>query len=257
MHSCITFRHVCVVASILPPLALVICVLWCLATSSCIATHCTDSNLLPSLSAAVGEDEPQKTIWRFSIFSSSAWRMLILVNSCMNFWTFFNSLSNGDYLHFAALLCLSSFVEIFALNMLTVWSSSDNFTQHRNYFCIFIMFSVIYMAADVYSTQLIVRDLHSVFLRNILKMKIRIFAVYLSCLLVIMLSYYIHITSCPPYVYTVFAVFEYVAIFSNVAYHYTAALIYEDISIGKMIGYFSTGRTIPFVDVKSGLPMYK
>ncbi|CAH8856773.1 unnamed protein product [Trichobilharzia szidati] len=257
MVRCLTFRHACIFASLLPPLALIICVILCISTHSCIATHCTESNILPSLSAAVGDDEPQKTIWCISIFSSSAWRFVILVNSCINFWTFFNIIGDGKYLWHAALLCFSSSVEIFALNMLTLWSSSTNFIQHRNSFCIFVLFSVIYMTTDVYLSHLVMQLLKNSLLGDILKTKTRVFVIYITCLLVIMSSYYVHITYCPPYAYTVFAAFEYVAIFANVAYHYTAARIYEDMPISEMINYFSTGRTVPLINMKPSLPLYK
>ncbi|KAH9583058.1 Post-GPI attachment to proteins factor 2 [Schistosoma haematobium] len=126
-----TFRHVCIAASSLPAGALVICVLLCLATNSCVQTHCTDANFLPSLSAAVGSNEPQKTIWIISILISSAWRLLILLNSYINSRKF-NSFSGG-HLSLSNLPYLSSFIEIFSLNMLSIVSSSDNYSERQLY----------------------------------------------------------------------------------------------------------------------------
>ncbi|CAH8576791.1 unnamed protein product [Schistosoma curassoni] len=248
-----TFRHVCIAASSLPAGALVICVLLCLATNSCVQTHCTDANFLPSLSAAVGSNEPQKTIWIISILISSAWRLLILLNSYINSRKF-NSFSGG-HLSLSNLPYLSSFIEIFSLNMLSIVSSSDNYIQHRNYFCAFALFSVVYMITDVYVLQLKLKTTENAFLSNILRKKIYLMAFYLICLLIDGLCYWIHMTFCPPYAYTIFSAVEYAAIFANIFYHYTTSSTFEDISVRKMIIYFSTGRTIPFVNMKSELPL--
>ncbi|CAH8574092.1 unnamed protein product [Schistosoma guineensis] len=248
-----TFRHVCIAASSLPAGALVICVLLCLATNSCVQTHCTDANFLPSLSAAVGSNEPQKTIWIISILISSAWRLLILLNSYINSRKF-NSFSGG-HLSLSNLPYLSSFIEIFSLNMLSIVSSSDNYIQHRNYFCAFALFSVVYMITDVYVLQLRLKTTENAFLSTILGKKIYLMTFYLICLLILVLCYWIHMTFCPPYAYTIFSAVEYAAIFANIFYHYTTSSTFEDISVRKMITYFSTGRTIPFVNMKSELPL--
>ncbi|KAK4470510.1 hypothetical protein MN116_006057 [Schistosoma mekongi] len=255
MAFTLTFRQVCFAASLLPSIALVICVLWCLFTKSCIKTHCTDTNILPSLSAAVGDDEPQKTIWTSSIFISSALRLLFLLNYYINLLNLLSSLTRRESPCLCNSLCLSSFIEIISLNMLTITTSSDNYIRHRNYFCIFVLFSVIYMIIDIYISQLINKLVQYSPLSKMLKKKIYIMAIYVTCLLIIMLCHYIHVSFCPPYTYTVFAAFEYVAIISNVTYHYTTSQIYEDISVKKIISYFGSGRTIPFVDMKSELPL--
>ncbi|XP_018652024.1 putative fgf receptor activating protein [Schistosoma mansoni] len=249
-----TFRHVCIAASSLPAGALIICVLLCLATKSCVKTHCTDTNFLPSLSAAVGSNEPQRTIWIISILISSAWRLLILCNSYINSCKSFSSYSGG-HLSVSNLPYLSSFIEIFSLNMLSIVSSSDNYIQHRNYFCAFALFSVVYMTTDVYVLQLRLKTIESSFLSNILRKKIRLMTFYLVCLLVLILCFWIHMTFCPPYAYTVFSAVEYAAIFANIIYHYTTSNTFEDISMRKMITYFCTGRTIPFVNMKSEQPL--
>nr|CAX69614.1 hypothetical protein [Schistosoma japonicum] len=139
--------------------------------------------------------------------------------------------------------------------MLSIVSSSDDYIRHRNYFGIFVLSSVVYMIIDVYISQLINKLCQYSPWSKILKKKIYVMATYVTCLLIIMLCHYIHMRFCPPYTYTVFAVFEYVAIISNVTYHYTTSQIYEDISIKKIISYFSSGRTIPFVDMKLELPL--
>nr|AAW25600.1 SJCHGC03563 protein [Schistosoma japonicum] len=251
----LTFRHICLATSSLPLIALLICVLLCLFTNSCIKTHCTDTNILPSLSAAVGDDQPQKTIWTLSVLISSAWRLLILPNHYINLLNLFSSFTRQGRLYLCNSLCLSNFIEIVSLNMLSIVSSSDDYIRHRNYFGIFVLSSVVYMIIDVYISQLINKLCQYSPWSKILKKKIYVMATYVTCLLIIMLCHYIHMRFCPPYTYTVFAVFEYVAIISNVTYHYTTSQIYEDISIKKIISYFSSGRTIPFVDMKLELPL--
>uniref|UniRef100_A0A5K4EPN8 Putative fgf receptor activating protein n=1 Tax=Schistosoma mansoni TaxID=6183 RepID=A0A5K4EPN8_SCHMA len=187
-------------------------------------------------------------MWIISILITSAGRLLILFNSYINSRNLFNSLSGKGHICISNLSYLSSFIEIFSLNMLSIVSSSDNYIQHRNYFCAFALFSVVYMITDVYVLQLRLKTIENAFLSNILRKKIRLMTFYLVCLLVLILCFWIHMTFCPPYV-------EYAAIFANIIYHYTTSNTFEDISMRKMITYFCTGRTIPFVNMKSEQPL--
>ncbi|CAI2730417.1 unnamed protein product [Schistosoma spindalis] len=190
-----------------------------------------------------------------SVLISSTWRLLILLNSYINSCKFLNSFSGGDHKCIPNLVYLSSVIEIFSLNMLSIVSASDNYIQHRNYFCAFALFSVVYMITDVYVLQLKLKTTENTFLSNILRKKICLMAFYLICLLILILCYWIHMTFCPPYAYTMFSAVEYAAIFANIFYHYTTSNTFEDISVRKMITYFSTGRTIPFVNMRSELPL--
>ncbi|CAH8574118.1 unnamed protein product [Schistosoma guineensis] len=111
------------------------------------------------------------------------------------------------------------------------------------------------MITDVYVLQLRLKTTENAFLSTILGKKIYLMTFYLICLLILVLCYWIHMTFCPPYAYTMFSAVEYAAIFANIFYHYTTFSTFEDISVRKMITYFSTGRTIPFVNMKSELPL--
>ncbi|CAH8563386.1 unnamed protein product [Schistosoma intercalatum] len=255
MSFYVTFRHISVVVALLPVISLIICVLRCVTTNPCSWLDCTDTNYLPSLSAATAGNGPHRVIWILSILVSSIGRLILLSNSYINSRKFSDPFSGGDHMCISNLLYLSSFIEIFSLNMLSIVSSSDNYIQHRNYFCAFALFSVVYMITDVYVLQLKLKTTENAFLSTILRKKIYLMAFYLICLLIDGLCYWIHLTFCPPYVFTVFSALEYAAIFANIFYHYTTSSTFEDISVRKMIIYFSTGRTIPFVNMKSELPL--
>ncbi|CAH8592456.1 unnamed protein product [Schistosoma rodhaini] len=255
MDFCVTFRHICVVVSSLPAVSLIICILRCMTTNPCSRIDCTDTNFLPSVSATLSGNGSHRVMWIISILITSAYRLLILLNSYINSRNLFNSLSGKGHIYISYLPYLSNFIEIFSLNMLSIVSSSDNYIQHRRYVCAFAFFSVVYMITDVYVLQLRLKTTENAFLSNILRKKICLMIFYLICLLVLILCFWIHMTFCPPYAHTVFSAVEYAAIFANIIYHYTTSNIFEDISMKKMITYFCTGRTIPFVNMKSEQPL--
>ncbi|XP_018648790.1 putative fgf receptor activating protein [Schistosoma mansoni] len=243
MDFCLTFRHVCVVVSSLPAISLIICILRCMTTNPCSRIDCTNTNFLPSVSASISGNGPHRVMWIISILITSAGRLLILFNSYINSRNLFNSLSGKGHICISNLSYLSSFIEIFSLNMLSIVSSSDNYIQHRNYFCAFALFSVVYMITDVYVLQLRLKTIENAFLKE--RYKVISITVRLQLIFPLLLRR----------AHTVLSAVEYAAIFANIIYHYTTSNTFEDISMRKMITYFCTGRTIPFVNMKSEQPL--
>ncbi|MGH0170626.1 UNVERIFIED_CONTAM: hypothetical protein FKN15_059343, partial [Acipenser sinensis] len=101
------------------------------------------SNYLPSISAAIGGETPQRYIWRFCIGLHSAPRFLLAVA----YWNHYRVLSatHRYYQPLCHLNLLLSTLENLGLMILTYVSSNENYLVHKNAFVLFMCSALCHM----------------------------------------------------------------------------------------------------------------
>ena len=167
-------------------------------------THCEVEEFLPSISAVIGGFNPQKFIWRLSIGIVAGPRFIIaklnqnyLLDHCPSKIT---SVRLNYFLNN---------VEILSLMTLSFVPSSEIFIIHAFAFTTFIVTSLISMILVTY------------YLRDLRKQRLKRTVFKLSLLGIVLATYFYrrHNELCEPYVYSMFAMCEYMVVMGNMVWN--------------------------------------
>ncbi|XP_070552539.1 post-GPI attachment to proteins factor 2-like [Ptychodera flava] len=193
-------------------------------------THCNVVNILPSISASIGDFTPQRYIWRLAIGLHSAPRLLYAYTHYT--WLCLTSrkaiVDNATFQIFCQIGVWCDLLEIFALLGLTVVSSTEYFAFHEGCTVLFLVMALIYMTiVNLLFNWRLARYRDRQFSTSY---KIKKTCWFMTLISVVMMAYlyWRHNKYCEPYIYSGFAFFEYVVVIATICFHGSAALDLQD-----------------------------
>ncbi|XP_035780795.1 post-GPI attachment to proteins factor 2-like [Anopheles albimanus] len=234
----IRFGKLAVTTAMLPVLGFLFCVVWSLMYNfvQANATHCMVYNFLPSLSAAIGNYQPQRFVWQFSVLLHAPPRYAIAFLYKNHHLSL---LARKHRKEWAYLACILNIVELSSLVGLSLWTSSSNYEIHKFCFSAFIVCSIVYMLLVVYINRLSrIDEMLTLAERKSFRYKRRLMWVNMLSILLAVYFFLRHNHYCEPYVYSLFALSEYVFVYSNIGFHMTA---YWDFIHANMYFHWRTG----------------
>ena len=192
--------------SLLPPVSLLSCILWSLIYNydKATYTHCEVPELLPSISSVIGGFELQRFLWTFSVAITTGPRIVFCklkqINLCEKYSSYKRTIKWNFYLNVTEILCLLT---------LSLVPSSEIFLLHATAFSVFILTSLLSMTVVTYY----IKDTRN---RG---MKKNIVTISWVCVCLAFYFYNRHNEYCEPYIYTGFAMCEYLVVGSNMVWH--------------------------------------
>ncbi|XP_067948577.1 post-GPI attachment to proteins factor 2-like [Watersipora subatra] len=147
--------------------------------------------------------------------------------------TFYNTVStirwrqdNSIYIIACVILKM---VEVTALFLLTLVSSTANFGFHKFSFLTFIIASLLYMAGTILLQASLVKDTKNRMLRKSLRYKKIFCTASMLAIFTAGYMYWRHNTYCEPGVYSLFGLSEYLFVIFNIAFHATCMLDFSSL----------------------------
>lgn len=192
-----------IVTTCFPLGSFIFCVVWSIVFQfkETTATHCNVVNILPSLSAATGAYSPQKHVWVHSIAIHTIPRVIV-------FYMYFKR-------HRSIPIFILNVTEVFCLLGLAVFGSRTHYAMHARCFTVFLITSSIYMFVGAYSS-------HFIWCRRTRNFKKIMAWTNFSLTILAAIFFVRHSSHCEPYVYTLFALSEYLLVFVNIYFHFLA-----------------------------------
>ncbi|XP_044255346.1 post-GPI attachment to proteins factor 2-like isoform X1 [Tribolium madens] len=205
----------------LPLFAFIFCIIYSVIFhfETATYTHCQVFNVLPSISAAIGNFSPQRQVWQMAIVLHAVPRFSIAFVYLQHHQ---NVLYQNDQ-WMGAVACVLNVVENISLIILSFWTSSQHYPVHEKAFITFILMSEFYMIL-IYILQRRCKKRH----KESLKWKKRLLITNISSILVATYCFLRHNSYCEPYVYSGFALAEYTVVLTNMAFHMTAYLDFKN-----------------------------
>ncbi|KAJ8937268.1 hypothetical protein NQ314_011974 [Rhamnusium bicolor] len=217
----IPFEKFALIIVCFPLLAFMFCISYSVLFNfeSATYTHCQVYNMLPSISAAIGNFSPQREIWQGAIAIHAVPRFYIAFEYLHHHYSvlFPQDLWIGQIAFFL------NIVENVALIILSFFTSSKFYAVHEKAFITFILGSEMYMILTC-----ILQSRYKKQSRVSFKWKKRFLITNLMCIFSAVYFFMRHNSLCEPYVYTLFALSEYIVVLSNMAFHLTAYFDFEN-----------------------------
>ncbi|XP_067009853.1 post-GPI attachment to proteins factor 2 [Anabrus simplex] len=204
----------------LPLLSFIFCIIWSILFhfERSTYTHCEVSNFLPSVSAAIGVHSPQRYVWRIAIAIHAGPRLLV----ARIYYRYYEGVLY-KWIHFMAkIACWLNVVENLALIGLTFISSAENYAVHEKCFITFMITSELYMMLTCYLLRSMRRTPPDNIEARSLRVKYKLLIINVISFALAAYFFLRHNWHCEPYVYSVFALCEYVVVLTNMAFHMTA-----------------------------------
>jgi hypothetical protein len=174
------------------------------------STHCRVPNFWPSVSAAIGNNEPERFVWKLTV---GLHNVLVLLDSGMAYDRLVQSPLVSVFL--ARLMAVCKALSCCGLFVLTFVSSTDNFLVHEMGFVAWLVFGssglLLFTGLWRRSVRLVTPREH--FTWAWLRVCV---AAYVLGLAGAMLAYYVHNEYCLPYVYSFFGICEAIVIYAYV-----------------------------------------
>ncbi|CAH1112925.1 unnamed protein product [Psylliodes chrysocephalus] len=211
----------CIIVACFPILAMIFCILYSVLFNfeGAVYTHCDVYNWLPSISAAIGSFSPQREVWQSAVTIQAIPRFFY----AFQYLQFHYSLLYPHDFWIAQVAFFLSMVENIALILLSFFVSSQYYSVHKKAFITFIISSEVYMILTC-----ILQSRFKKQFRISLKWKKRFLTTNLIFIVVAVYFFMRHNSFCEPYVYSLFALAEYIVVFSNMAFHSTAFFDFQN-----------------------------
>ncbi|KAM3964169.1 post-GPI attachment to proteins factor 2 [Aphomia sociella] len=204
----------------LPLFAFITCVLMTMYKDfeSANNTHCKVPNIFPSISASIGNYEPQNTIWKTAIYIHAPIRFFLVYLR----WEYYRTVIRENCIFVVKSAVLLNIIENLALLGLTHWTSSINYPYHEVSFKTFMGTSIFYMLLTcIMLTRYRRRPNISSSEMQSVKLKWRALFVNISSFTLAAFFFLRHNRFCEPYVYSMFGFSEYIVVISNITFHLT------------------------------------
>jgi len=185
-------------------------------------THCNVTNSLPSISAIIAGYEPQRFIWRFSFALDSTPRYIIGYLQLQRLLNRHHVAFPKRYRFIQIINSCIHFLELTFLLLLTYISSNENKLIHIIGFIGFILCALLHMLCTILidyfwpRTKIFCLNEKEKYLR--LK-RLKCFLANIISFCISLYFYYRHNRFCEPYIYSMYALFEYCVVLTNIAYH--------------------------------------
>ncbi|XP_034827280.1 post-GPI attachment to proteins factor 2-like [Maniola hyperantus] len=181
-------------------------------------THCKVPNVFPSISASIGNYEPQRSVWRIAIYTHAPLRFFIIYLR----WKYYINVISQNCAFVVKLAVFLNILENLSLIGLTYWASSKNYPFHEACFKTFIGSSIFYM---FFTCMMLTKYRRRTTLTQLeiysIKLKWRAFFVNVGSFAFAAYFFLRHNRLCEPYVYSMFGFSEYIVVVSNIIFHMT------------------------------------